>query len=51
MLLGILAWGYQVKEGLVVTNMRNSYSWGLYVSGLAFFVGNAAGGLVLSSLI
>jgi len=51
MLAGLAAWGYQYKEGLVVTNMRNSYSWGLYVSGLAFFVGNAAGGLVLSSLI
>jgi molybdopterin-containing oxidoreductase family membrane subunit len=51
MLAGLLAWGYQFKEGLVVTNMRNSYSWGLYVSGLAFFVGNAAGGLVLTSLI
>ena len=51
MLAGFLAWTYQYKEGLVVTDMRNSYSWGLYVSGLAFFVGNAAGGLVLSSLI
>ena len=51
MLAGFLAWTYQYKEGLVITNMRNSYSWGLYVSGLAFFVGNAAGGLVLSSLI
>ncbi|MBW2620212.1 MAG: polysulfide reductase NrfD [Deltaproteobacteria bacterium] len=51
MLAGLLAWIYQFKEGLVLTNMRNSYSWGLYVSGLAFFVGNAAGGLVLSSLI
>ena len=51
MLAGLLAWIYQYKEGLVLTNMRNSYSWGLYVSGLAFFVGNAAGGLVLSSLI
>jgi molybdopterin-containing oxidoreductase family membrane subunit len=51
MLAGLAAWGYQFKEGLVVTNMRNSYSWGLYVSALAFFVGNAAGGLVLSSLI
>ncbi|RJR51404.1 MAG: molybdopterin oxidoreductase [Desulfobacteraceae bacterium] len=51
MIAGLAAWGYQYKEGLVVTNMRNSYSWGLYVSGLAFFVGNAAGGLVLSSLI
>jgi molybdopterin-containing oxidoreductase family membrane subunit len=31
--------------------MQNSYSWGLYISGLAFFVGNAAGGLVLTSSI
>ena len=51
MIAGFVAWIYQYKEGLVLTNMRNSYSWGLYVSGLAFFVGNAAGGLVLSSLI
>jgi molybdopterin-containing oxidoreductase family membrane subunit len=51
MVASLAAWDYQYKEGLVVTNMRNSYSWGLYVSGLAFFVGNAAGGLVLSSLI
>lgn len=51
MLVGLAAWGYQYREGLVVTNMGNSYTWGLYVSGFAFFVGNAAGGLVLSSLI
>ena len=51
MLVGLVAWGLQLKEGLVLTNMRNSYSWGLYVSTLAFFVGNAAGGLVLSSMI
>ncbi len=49
--VGAMAWIYQYREGLMVTNMRNSYSWGLYVSGLAFFVGNAAGGLVLTSLI
>jgi len=42
MLAGLAAYGYQFKEGLIVTNMANPYSWGLYVSGLAFFVGNAA---------
>lgn len=51
MLLGLVAWVFQFLEGLVLTNMRNSYTWGLYIAGLAFFVGNAAGGLVLSSLI
>ena len=44
-------WLYQLREGLILTNMLNSYNWGLYISGLAFFVGNAAGGLVLTSSI
>jgi molybdopterin-containing oxidoreductase family membrane subunit len=51
MALGLVAWIFQFLEGLALTNLRNSYTWGLYVAGLAFFVGNAAGGLVLSSLI
>lgn len=51
LVVGLMAWLFQLKEGLVLTNMRNSYTWGLYIAGLAFFVGNAAGGLVLSSLI
>jgi len=51
MLGGLVAFGLQFREGLILTHMENSYSWGLYVSGLAFFVGNAAGGLVLTSLI
>ena len=50
-LVAVAAWLYQLQEGLVLTNLQNSYSWGLYISGLAFFVGNAAGGLVLSSSI
>src|SRR3989304_5474881 len=51
MAAGFVAWLYQFQEGLILTDLSNSFSWGLYVSGLAFFVGNAAGGLVLSSLI
>jgi len=50
-LVAFAFWVYQLREGLILTNMGNSYSWGLYISGLAFFVGNAAGGLVLSSSI
>ncbi|MDD2468039.1 MAG: polysulfide reductase NrfD [Desulfobulbus sp.] len=50
-LMALCFWFYQLWHGLVLTNMVNSYSWGLYISGLAFFVGNAAGGLVLTSSI
>jgi len=50
-LVALAVWFYQLKEGLILTNMENSFNWGLYISGLAFFVGNAAGGLVLTSSI
>jgi len=50
-LVALAVWVYQLRQGLILTNMQNSYSWGLYISGLAFFVGNAAGGLVLTSSI
>lgn len=50
-LIALCFWFYQLWHGLILTNMVNSYSWGLYISGLAFFVGNAAGGLVLTSSI
>lgn len=50
-IIGLLAFIYQLHQGLVVTNMRNSFSWGLYIATWAFFVGTAAGGLVVSSSI
>ncbi len=49
--LGLLAWFYQLYSGLIVTDMRNPFSWGLYIAAWAFFVGTAAGGLVVSSAI
>ncbi|MFZ3171307.1 MAG: NrfD/PsrC family molybdoenzyme membrane anchor subunit [Carboxydocellales bacterium] len=51
LLFSILAWGYQLKTGLIVTNMRNPFSWGLYIATFAFFVGIAAGGLIVSSSV
>ncbi len=51
MLAGLLAFIYQLSKGLIVTHMRNSFSWGLYIATWAFFVGTAAGGLVVSSSI
>jgi molybdopterin-containing oxidoreductase family membrane subunit len=49
--LGLIAWLYQLYTGLIVTDMRNPFSWGLYIAAWAFFVGTAAGGLVVSSAI
>ncbi|AFQ44017.1 NrfD/PsrC family molybdoenzyme membrane anchor subunit [Desulfosporosinus meridiei] len=50
-LISLIAWGYQINQGLIVTNMRNPFSWGLYIATFAFFVGVAAGGLIISSSV
>jgi len=46
---GAVAWSIQLANGLVVTNMRDVVSWGLYISLFAWFVGVSAGGLIVSS--
>jgi molybdopterin-containing oxidoreductase family membrane subunit len=46
---GFLAWAYQLMNGLVVTGMRNVFSWGLYIMMFVLFVGLSAGGLIISS--
>ncbi len=48
-LLGLIAWVYQLSNGLIVTGMRNVVSWGLYITSFMFFVGLSAGGLIVSS--
>src|SRR4030065_2023319 len=43
------AFGYfgQLKEGLIVTNMRDSVSWGFYIGNFTFLVGVAAAAVML----
>ena len=48
--VGVLAWFYQLSEGLAVTGMNNVFSWGLYIMLFVFFVGLSAGGLIISSV-
>lgn len=46
---GLVAWGFQLREGLAATNMRNLSMWGLYVALFMYFVGLSGGGLMLAS--
>src|SRR5579875_600445 len=46
---GVVAWSIQLQNGLIMTNMRDVVSWGLYISLFAWFVGVSAGGLIVSS--
>lgn len=46
-LVGANAWAHQVKEGMIVTNMTDHVSWGLYIANFTFGVGLAAGGVMM----
>ena len=46
-LVGANAWAYQVQKGMIVTNMTDHVSWGLYIANFTFCVGLAAGGVMM----
>ncbi len=48
-LIGGLAWLYQLREGLVVTGMRDRITWGLYITMFVFFIGASMGGTFVSA--
>jgi molybdopterin-containing oxidoreductase family membrane subunit len=45
--VGLLAYGNQLNQGLIVSNMRDQVSWGFYIGNFAFLVGIAAAAVVL----
>lgn len=45
--MGFAAYLYQMKVGFQVTGMSRDISWGLYIGHLTFFVGVAAGGVMI----
>lgn len=47
LLLGLFAFGYQWANGLTVTGLTNTVSWGLYIVLFMFLVGISAGGLIV----
>jgi len=47
MLCGAYAYSIQLREGLSVTGMSDSVSWGLYISNFTFLVGVAAAAVML----
>ena len=47
--IGLVLYVIQLINGLGVTGMNNSTSWGLYLTTFMFFVGLSAGGLIVAS--
>jgi Ni/Fe-hydrogenase subunit HybB-like protein len=46
-LVGLNTYAIQLSDGLAVTSMSDHVSWGLYVSNFTYFVGLAAGGVMM----
>jgi Ni/Fe-hydrogenase subunit HybB-like protein len=49
--VGVIAYGYQLKEGLGVTGLNQQVSWGFYISNLVFFIGISYGGALTSAIL
>lgn len=48
---GVYAYTVQLRQGLVVTAMRDYTSWGLYISNFVFFVAVSLVGTLISSVL
>lgn len=48
--IGVLTWGYQLKDGLAVTGMNKPAFWGIYIVTFVFFIGVSAGGIAVAAL-
>jgi molybdopterin-containing oxidoreductase family membrane subunit len=44
---GLLAYSEQLRQGLIVTNMRDQVSWAFYIGNFTFLVGVAAAAILL----
>ena len=55
-LLAVIAWAMyayfvQLRDGLVVTGMRDRISWGLYITMFVFFIGISHAGTLISAIL
>ena len=52
----LIAWGYQLQQGLIVTGLGDwgsggGVTWGLYIGAFIWWVGVAHGGIILSAAV
>ncbi|MBZ5533293.1 MAG: polysulfide reductase NrfD [Acidobacteriia bacterium] len=55
-LVAVLLWGLyayiqQLRNGLIVTGMRDQISWGLYITNFVFFIGISHAGTLISAIL
>lgn len=55
-LLAVVLWGLyayilQLRSGLIVTGLRDQFSWGLYITNFVFFIGISHAGTLISAIL
>ena len=50
-LWGLYAYVLQLRQGLIVTGMRDQVSWGLYITNFVFFIGISHAGTLISAIL
>jgi molybdopterin-containing oxidoreductase family membrane subunit len=50
-LIGVFAYYRQLRYGLIVTNMRDYVSWGIYISNFVFFVAISLVGSLITAIL
>ena len=48
---GVFAYSTQVANGLIVTDLRDRISWGVYIASFVFFIGISHAGTLLSAIL
>ena len=51
LLWGLIAYVHQLRDGLIVTGLRDQISWGLYISNFVFFIGISHAGTLISAIL
>ena len=49
--IGLVAYAWQLRQGLAVTGMRDTVIWGIYISNFVFFSGVSMAGTFLSAIL
>lgn len=50
-LWGVIAYLQQLRDGLIVTGLRDQISWGLYITNFVFFIGISHAGTLISAIL
>lgn len=49
--LGLVAWAYQLRQGMAVAGYRDSAFWAIYIANVVTFIGVSYGGAVVSAIL